>query len=147
MLKNCSAALLLFVAIAALAQDVKTTPQPKPAIRELTLENVFDPKQRVSFGGTPQGGFHWLDDKTFAWPRTEDGKVVEQAVIETESGNKRVLFNAAKLEAAAKKIAGVSAEEASGFERSRGWNFSPNKKSVLLNIGNDVYLYAFDPDS
>jgi dipeptidyl-peptidase-4 len=147
MLKNCSAALLLFVAVAALAQDVKTTPQPKPTIRELTLENVFDPKQRVSFGGTPQGGFNWLDDKTFAWPRTEEGKVVEQAVIETETGNRRVLFNAAKLEAAAKKIAGVSGEEASGFAKQRGWNFSPNKKSVLLNIGNDVYLYAFDADS
>jgi dipeptidyl-peptidase 4 len=147
MLKNCSAALLLSVAVAALAQDVKTTPQPKPTIRELTLENVFDPKQRVSFGGTPQSGFNWLDDKTFAWPRTEEGKVVEQAVIETETGNKRVLFNAAKLEAAAKKIAGVSAEEAAGFARQRGWNFSPNKKSVLLNIGNDVYLYTFDADS
>ncbi|HEY4640869.1 MAG TPA: S9 family peptidase, partial [Thermoanaerobaculia bacterium] len=147
MLKNYSAALLLFVAVTALAQDVKTTPQPKPTIRELTLENIFDPKQRVSFGGTPQFGFNWLDDKTFAWPRTEEGKVVEQAVIETETGNKRVLFNAAKLEAAAKKIAGVSAEEAAGFARQRGWNFSPNKKSVLLNIGNDVYLYAFDSDA
>jgi len=147
MKNRIASALLLFIAVAALAQDVKTTPQPKPTIRELTLENVFDPKQRVSFGGTPQFGFRWLDDKTFAWPRTEDGKVVEQAVVESETGNKHVLFNAAKLEAAAKKIAGVSAEEAAGFTRSRGWNFSPNKKSVLLNIGNDVYLYTFDADS
>src|SRR3954449_10062786 len=113
MLKNCSAALLLFVAVTALAQDVKTTPQPKPTIRELTLENVFDPKQRVSFGGSPQSGFNWLDDKTFAWRRPAEGQIVEQAVIETETGNRRVLFNAAKLEAAAKKIAGVSAEDAS----------------------------------
>ncbi len=147
MLKNCIAALLLFTASFVLAQDVKTTPQPKPAIRELTLENVFDPKGKVSFGGTPQSGFVWLDDKTFAWPRTEEGKVVEQAVIESETGNKRVLFSAAKLEAAAKKIAGVTAEEATGFTKQRNWNFSPNKKSVLLTIANDVYLYAFDSDS
>src|SRR3954451_902880 len=141
MLKNwIAAALLLFTAASVFAQDVKTTPQPKPTIRDLTLENVFDPKAKVSFGGTPQGGFVWLDDKTFAWPRTEEGKVVEQAVIESETGNKRVLFSASKLEAAAKKIAGVSADEASGFAKQRGWTFSPNKKSVLLNIGNDVYL-------
>jgi dipeptidyl-peptidase-4 len=146
MLKNSFAALLL-IATSVLGQDVKTTPQPKPTIRELTLENVFDPKAKVSFAGAPQGGFHWLDDKTFAWPRTEDGKVVEQAVIETESGNRRVLFSAAKLEAAAKKIAGVSSEEASGFARQRSWNFSPNKKSVVLTIGNDVYLYTLDADS
>ena len=147
MLKNCIAALLLFTASFVLAQDVKTTPQPKPSIRELTLENVFDPKGKVSFGGTPQGGFVWLDDKTFAWPRTEEGKVVEQAVIESETGNKRVLFSAAKLETAAKKIAGVTADEATAFTRQRSWNFSPNKKSVLLTIANDVYLYAFDSDA
>ena len=146
MLKNCIAVILL-IASSAFAQDVKTTPQPKPTIRELTLENIFDPKAKVSFAGTPQSGFHWLDDKTFAWPRTEEGKVVEQAVIETDTGNKRVLFNAAKLEAAAKKIAGVSSEEASGFARQRSWNVSPNKKSALLTIGNDVYLYTFDSDS
>ena len=106
-MKRIVAALFL-VASSLVAQDVKTTPQAKPTIRELTLDNVFDPKQKVSFGGTPQGGFVWLDDKTFAWPRTEEGKVVEHAVIESETGNKRVLFNAAKLEAAAKKIAGVT---------------------------------------
>src|SRR5437764_8533883 len=142
MKNRMAAALFLFIAVAALAQDVKTTPQPKPTIRELTLENIFDPKQRVSFGGTAQFGFNWLDDKTFAWPRVEEGKVVEQAVIETETGNKRVLFKAAKLEAAAKKIAGVGSDEAAGFATQRSWNFSPNKKSVTLNIGNDIYLYA-----
>jgi dipeptidyl-peptidase 4 len=146
-MKNCIAALLLIVATSVLAQNVKTTPQPKPTIRELTLENVFDPKAKVSFAGSPQSGFTWLDDKTFAWPRTEEGKVVEQAVIETETGKKRVLFNADKLEAAAKKIAGVSSDDAAGFAKQRNWNFSPNKKSVLLTIGNDVYLYAFDADS
>jgi dipeptidyl-peptidase-4 len=147
MKNRAAAALLLLLAVSALAQDVKTTPQPKPTIRELTLENVFDPKQRVSFGGTPQFGFTWLDDKTFAWPRTEEGKVVEQAVIESETGSKRVLFNAAKLEAAAKKVTGVSAEEAANFAKQRGWTFSPNKKSVLLTINNDIYLYTFDSDS
>jgi dipeptidyl-peptidase-4 len=146
MLKNCFA-LLLLTASSLIAQDVKTAPQPKPAIRELTLENIFDPKAKVSFAGSAQGGFTWLDDKTFAWPRTEDGKVVEHAVIETETGSKRVLFSAAKLEAAAKKIAGVSSDEASGLAKQRTWNFSPNKKSVLLTIGNDVYLYAFDSDA
>src|SRR5882757_1601452 len=122
MLKNwIAAALLLFTAASVFAQDVKTTPQAKPTIRELTLENIFDPKAKVSFAGAPQSGFTWLDDKTFAWPRTEDGKVVEQAVIETESGNKRVLFSAAKLEAAAKKVAGVTADEATAFTKQRNW--------------------------
>ena len=57
-MKNCIAALLLIVATSVLAQDVKTTPQPKPTIRELTLENVFDPKAKVSFAGVAAGRVH-----------------------------------------------------------------------------------------
>jgi dipeptidyl-peptidase 4 len=146
MLKNCIAALLLLTA-SAFAQDVKNTSKSKPAIHELTLDNIFDPKLKVAFGGSPQSGYTWLDDKTIAWPRTEDGKIVEQAVMDTESGTKRVLFDAAKLEAAARKIDGVTAEEASGLTKQRNWNFSPNKKSVLLTVGNDVYLYPLDGDT
>ena len=146
--KTLAAFLFFIAAAAAVAQDVKTTPQPKPTLREITVESIFDPKQRVAFSGAPQSGFIWLDDKTFAWPRTDEkGEVVEQTVVDTETGKKRVLFDAAKLEAAAKKIAGVSNEEAKRLTTQRNWNFSPNKKSVLLTIANDLYLYTFDSDS
>src|SRR4051794_7253093 len=142
------AAFIFIAAAAAFAQDVKTTPQPKPTLKEITLESIFDPKQRVAFSGAPQSGFVWLDDKTFTWPRTnEQGDVVEQVVIDTDTGKKRTLFDAAKLEAAAKKIAGVTAEEAKRMTTQRTWNFSPNKKSVLLTVGDDLYLYAFDADA
>ncbi len=50
----------------------------KPTLRELTLEAIFDPKDKVAFAGAPQSGFVWIDDKTFAWPRTnEKGDVQE----------------------------------------------------------------------
>jgi len=137
----------LFLATSVAAQQVQTTP-PKPTLRELTIENIFDPKQRVFFSGAPQNGFVWLDDHTFTWPHTnEKGDVIEQAVIDTGSGAKRTLFDTAKLQAAARKIAGVTEEEAKHLSQQRGWNFSPNKKSVVLTVGDDLYLYAFDSDS
>src|SRR5436305_12099333 len=142
----CTAVLSLLTAV-ALAQDVKTTPQPKPTPREITIESIFDPKERVPYGGNPQGGFVWLDDKTFTWPRTnEQGEVLEQVVLDTETGKTRVLFEAAKLDAAARKIPGISAEEAKRLASQRRWNFSPNKKSVILTMADDLYLYAFDSD-
>ena len=148
MRKTLATILYFTLAAAAIAQDVKTTPQPKPTLKEITIESIFDPKQRVAFSGTPQAGFTWLDDKTYTWPRTNDqGEVVEQMVVDTATGNKRVLFDAAKLEAAAKKIPGVTNEEAKRLTTQRGWNFSPNKKSVILTIGDDLYLYAFDSDA
>jgi len=141
-------ALLFLTAAAAVAQDVKTTPQPKPTLRDVTIESIFDPKQRVAFSGAIQSGFVWLDDKTFTWPRSNDqGEVLEQAVLDVDTGKKRVLFDAAKLENAAKKIAGVSADEAKRMTTRRGWNFSPNKKSVIMSIGDDLYLYTLDSDS
>lgn len=146
--KTFTAALFLILAASAFAQDVKTTPQPKPSLKDVTIESIFDPKQRVAFSGAIQSGFTWLDDKTFTWPRTNElGEVQEQAVLDTETGKKRVLFDAAKLEAAAKKVAGVSADEAKRMTTMRGWNFSPNKKSVILTVADDLYLYAFDSDA
>ena len=52
MRKTLVTALFFFAAAAAFAQDVKTTPQPKPTLKEITVESIFDPKQRVAFTGT-----------------------------------------------------------------------------------------------
>src|SRR5437762_890298 len=116
----------LLLASSAFAQQVQTTPA-KPTLRELTIENIFDPKHRVSFSGAPQGGFIWLDDKTVTWPRTnEKNEIIEQAVLDTQTGTKRTLFDAAKLNGASRKIAGVTDEEAKRLSQQRSWNFSPN---------------------
>ncbi|HUJ14617.1 MAG TPA: DPP IV N-terminal domain-containing protein [Thermoanaerobaculia bacterium] len=145
MIRKTLIAVLLF-ATTLTAQQVQTAP-PRPTPRELTLENIFDPKRKVSFSGTPQFGFVWLDDHTFTWPRTDEkGDVVEQSVIDTQTGKTRTLFDAAKLQAAARK-AGLSEEEAKRMTRQRNWDFSPNKRSVVLTAGDDLYLYTFDSDS
>ncbi|HEX9502196.1 MAG TPA: DPP IV N-terminal domain-containing protein, partial [Thermoanaerobaculia bacterium] len=139
-------AAVLFASIAAAQQP--PTPPAKPALRELTIENIFDPKHRVAFSGAVQSGFVWLDDKTFTWPRTnEKNEIVEQAVFDTQTGTKRTLFDAAKLQAAARKIAGVTEDEAKKLSQQRNWNFSPNKKTVVLTVGDDLYLYTFDSDA
>src|SRR6266498_2485943 len=146
MMRNAVAAALL-LASTALAQQVTTQP-PKPTLRELTIENIFDPKQRVAFSGAQQSGFVWLDDKTVSFPtRRSSDLVVEQSVLDAETGTKRTLFSAAKLEAAARKIAGVSADDAKRFAQQKNWTFSPNKKSVVLTIGGDLYLWNLDADT
>jgi len=146
MMRNAVAAVLL-LASAALAQQTTTQP-PKPTVRELTIENIFDPKERIAFSGGQQSGFVWLDDKTVTWARTnEKSEVVEQTVVDAETGARRTLFSAAKLEAAARKIAGVSADEAKHLAQQKSWTFSPNKKTVALTIGGDLYLWNLDADT
>jgi dipeptidyl-peptidase-4 len=147
MLKTLTAAASLFITAVALSQQVQTAP-PKPAVRELTIENIFDPKQRLAFTGAPQSSFVWLDDKSFTWPRSDsNGIVVEQLAYDADSGKTRPLFDAAKLEAAAKGVQNVSAEDAKRVMRTRSWNFSPNKKSAVITLADDLYLYNFDSNS
>src|SRR6266851_4810085 len=130
MMRQTVIAALLFAA-AATAQQTQTTP-PKPTLRELTIENIFDPKHRVAFSGAPQRGFVWLDDKTFTWPRTnEKDEIIEQAVLDRLTATTRTLFDAAQPQSAARTIAGVPEEPANRMSQQRNWNFTPNKKSVV----------------
>jgi dipeptidyl-peptidase-4 len=137
-------ALLLLASIAGAQQT--PTPPAKPTLRELSIENIFDPKHRVAFSGAVQSGFTWLDDKTFTWPRTnEKDEIIDQAVFDTQTGTKRTLFDAAKT--AARKITGVTEDDAKRLSRQRSWNFSPDKKTVILTVSDDLYLYNFESDA
>lgn len=134
-------ATLLFL----LALPLAAQPSAKPGSRELTLESIFDPKEKVPFAGAPQSGFVWIDDKSFAWPRTnEKNDVQEWLLYDADSGKTRPLFDAAKLRAALKGVEGLTDELAVKATRPRSWNFSPGKHSVLLTLSGDLYLYDLD---
>lgn len=126
------------------AQQVQTTPARR-TLRELTLESIYDPKNRVAFAGAQQSGFVWLDEKTIAWPRTdENGDVVEQVALDTESGKRRTLFDAARLQAEVRKLPGVSEESVRRLPLQKEWTFSPDKRNAVLTIAGDLYLFARD---
>ena len=141
------AALLLSFSSSLIAQQVVTQPS-HPTLRELSIDNIFDPKEKVNFSGTTQSGFVWIDDTTVTWPRTdESGTVVEQVLLDTQTGKQRSLLDPKKLEAAARKIDGVTDDEAKALPLLRTWNFSPDKRSVLISLKNDLYLYALESGS
>jgi dipeptidyl-peptidase-4 len=118
---------------------------PKADLRELTLESIYDPKDKVAFAGAPQGNFVWIDDKTFAWPRTNTkSEVQEWTLYDGESGKTRPLFDAGKLLVSLKNVQGLAEEAAARLTRPRSWNFAPGKHAVLLTAATDLYLYNFD---
>src|SRR5258708_5553713 len=51
----------------------------KPTLRELTLEAIFDPKDKVAFAGAPQSGVVWTDGKSVAFIRGNNLYVVNMA--------------------------------------------------------------------
>jgi dipeptidyl-peptidase-4 len=142
MIRRVALLALTAIALPLAAQSVRTE-TPRPSLRELTLESIFDPKEKVSFSGAPQGDFVWLDDSTVTWPKTnEKSVVVEQSVVDVTTGKSRTLFAAAQLEAAARR-AGANERDAAALTRTRSWNFSADHRSVLVTIGDDLYAYTF----
>src|SRR5471032_258820 len=106
--------------------------------RELPQESIFDPKSKVDFAGAPQNGFVWLDDKTFTWPRTNgQGEVVQQSLFDVEKGTERPLFAKSRLESAVRRTSGLSDAATRKVVSQRRWNFSPDGKTVALEIDDD----------
>jgi dipeptidyl-peptidase-4 len=138
-MKRISTAITL---VFLLALPLAAQTSAKPNLRELTLESIFDPKDKVAFAGAPQGGFVWIDDKTFAWPRTnEKNEVQEWLQYDTDSGKSRPFFDATRLRTALKSVQGLTDEAAAKAATPRTWIFSPNKHSVVLALAGDLYLY------
>jgi dipeptidyl-peptidase-4 len=141
-------AVLLLASTAALAQQTRESAEGAPrSLRELTLESIFDPKSKVDFAGAPQSGFVWLDDKSFTWPRTNGhGDVVQQSVFDVETGKERPLFASSRLEAAVRKVSGLSDAAIKKIVSQRSWNFSPDGRSVEISLDDDLYLYRLDSE-
>lgn len=139
--------LLLALPSALPAQQVLTQPH-HPTLRELTLDNLYDPKLKVNFSGATQFGSFWLNDTTFTWPRT-DGKDAPARVMvqDTETGIERPLFDHALFEASARKIEGVTAEEAKVPPMIRSGNLSPDKRTALISFKHHLYLFGLESGS
>jgi dipeptidyl-peptidase 4 len=144
--------LISVIALAAGAQPApnqQQMPQGAPrTLRQLTLEDIFDPKAKVSFSGSPQSGFLWLDDERFTWPRTDaSGTVTQQVVFDTKSGKESPLFDPARLERAIAAVGGVRPDEIQKLARPKTWNLSPNHRAALLELGKHLYLYNFGSET
>ncbi|MGA7615397.1 MAG: S9 family peptidase [Thermoanaerobaculia bacterium] len=107
----------------------------------LTINDVYDPAQRIRTGGAAQAGFSWIDDKTLLWPKTDArGDVTEYLVVDVPTGRRISLFDPDELAASIRKVAGVSEEAAKKLVHQRSYTFDPSYKHVLLEINDDLYL-------
>ena len=107
----------------------------------LTINDVYNPAQRIRTGGVAQAGFSWIDDKTLLWPKTDaKGEVTEYLVVDVPTGRRIALFDPDELAASIRKVAGVSEETAKKLVHQRSYTFDPSYRHVLLEINDDLYL-------
>jgi len=127
-------AIILFalLALPALAQK-----------KEITLETIYNPSTKVYFSGAVQSGFQWLDDATFIWPRKDQkGDLVEWERFDVKTGKTTPFFDRAAFEKALIG-AGVADADAKRAAKATSQNFDAKKNAIVVEAGNDLFLYSF----
>jgi dipeptidyl-peptidase 4 len=110
--------------------------------KALTLEALYDPEKRVHFAGAIQGGFDWVDDTAFVWPKTDEkGDLVEWRLFDVATGKSRALFDRLELQRAL-EAAGATAEDAKDAVALDELTFDAKKSQILFTIAGDLWLYS-----
>lgn len=125
--------LILALAVPLLAQK-----------KALTYESIYDPVEKVYFGGLIQSDFDWVDDTSFIWPRKGlDANFVDWRLYDVATGKERSFFDRAKLRRALVG-SGLPFDVASGVSDSDAMTFDAKKGSVVLSANEDLYLYSIE---
>ncbi|MGE3277539.1 MAG: S9 family peptidase [Vicinamibacterales bacterium] len=112
--------------------------------RPLTIDDLYDPVARIDFSGNAPGGFEWLSDTEYAWPRRSDaGSGVDWLRVTAATGASRPLFDADAMRQAFAAIPGISAQDAQGLPNRRDLQMTRDHAAVVLSIGDDLYHYRF----
>jgi len=124
--------ILVFLALPLLAQK-----------KQVTFDALYDPAAKVYFNGAVQSSFDWIDDSTFIWPKTDEkGDLVEWRLFDVTTGKQRPLFDKAKLQRALEG-AGLAADVAKSATELDELTFDAKKSNIILNLGDDLYVYDF----
>jgi dipeptidyl-peptidase-4 len=124
---------------AAAAQAPAAAPA---ALKNLTLDDLYDPDKRVDFGGQPPSGITWLDDAHYLWPKTDaKARTTELLKVNAETGATTPFFDAAKVEATLAALEGAKPDDARRAARQRSYPMNQARTAMLVTVGSDLYHY------
>ena len=115
--------------------------------RSLTLDDIYDPRQRIDFSGDPPSGMTWISDASYVWPRRmEKDTGVEWMKVDAISGASEPLFDAQKMRAAFDALPGLRAEDVQQLPTRRELEMNAEASAAIVSIGDDLYYYPFNGD-
>jgi dipeptidyl-peptidase 4 len=122
------------------------TPAAAQKKKQLTIDDIFDPKLKVNFAGSnptiewlPNGREYLLDSDA----RSDEGPLL---VIDAATGASKPLYDARLMEQAFAALAGFSADEAKTIAGSDSFTFNPAYTAVVVDAHDDLYYYKFGGD-
>ncbi|MGQ0761546.1 MAG: DPP IV N-terminal domain-containing protein [Acidobacteriota bacterium] len=113
--------------------------------KQLTIDDIFDPQKRVSFGGAPVSP-RWLKDGVHYTVVSRDRNAFPRLLkVNAVTGKAEPFYNAAKMEAAFAALAGMK-DAARRLANQTSYQMNPAETGVLINHANDLFYYEFGGD-
>ena len=117
--------------------------------RALTVDEIYDPGQRVDFGGHTPSGLTWLSNTRYLQrDRDEPNRAPRLLSVDADTGTAEPLLDIEELETALVGVPGMSTAAARRAARAGRFVWNLDHTAVVMNISNDLYYFGLnDRDS
>ena len=125
----------------------------------LTLDELYDPKAKVNFSGSPPTGLRWLKDGAHylerkggeGGPAGREGRMGRGRggpllKVDALTGASEPFYDTAKMEAAFARLPGFTAEQARRVAQGGGLRMNEAQTAALVNEAHDLFYYEFGSD-
>jgi dipeptidyl-peptidase-4 len=108
--------------------------------KPITFETIYDPNDRVDFGGSPVSGLTWLEDGEH-YLQVRDGRLYK---VHAESGRSVLFFDPNELANGLKSLTTIDEKTAEAISKRTRHKMNPARTAVLINHENDLYYCTLD---
>ena len=112
--------------------------------RPLTIDQIFDPAQRVDFDGDPPRGLVWVDNDHYLEIDHSDRSVRSLMKVDALSGAREAFLDLTEMEAAIADLPGVTETEAGRVAGRPGHLMNTARTALVFDLADDLYHYDFE---
>ena len=108
--------------------------------KPITFETIYDPNDKVNFGGSPVSGLTWLEDGEH-YLQVRDKRLYK---VHAESGRSVLFFEPNELAEGLSGLPTIDEKTAGSISKRTRHKMNPNRTAVLIDHENDLYYCTLD---
>jgi dipeptidyl-peptidase-4 len=108
--------------------------------KPITFETIYDPNDKVDFGGSPVSGLTWLEDGEH-YLQVRDDRYYK---VQAESGRSVLFFDPNELAKGLSSLPTIDEKTAKSISKRTRLTMNPDRTAVLIDHENDLYYCTLD---
>jgi dipeptidyl-peptidase-4 len=108
--------------------------------KPITFETIYDPNDKVDFGGSPVSGLTWLKDGEH-YLQVRDDRYYK---VHAESGRSVLFFDPNELAKGLSSLPTIDEKTAGSISKRTRLKMNPDRTAVLIDHENDLYYCTLD---